>query len=173
MTRAMYRISIRLNVWRELMPSKLCACCGLSFQPVPQVPDQTYCSESACQRARRQRWYRQKLATDPDYLDNKRRTQRGWMDRNPDYWRQYRAEHPDYAQRNRQRAKVLSTEPIDLAKIDESNRPQVLKGGIYRITSVQTESSEKLGTWLVKISPICPADNCDGGCKGDACKDRM
>ena len=166
---------IRHNVWRELMPSKLCACCGLPFQPVPQVPDQAYCSQPVCQRARRQRWYQQKLESDPDYRENKQRSQRGWMDRNRDYWRQYRADKPDYADRNRsrQRKKALPPSPAVLAKIDASNWPQTFKAGIYRITPIQRDDSENNGAWTVELSPICL--NCDckkDVCKGDACKDR-
>ena len=138
------------------MLSKLCACCGLPFRPVSQVPDQTYCSEPACQRARRQAWNRQKLANDPDYRDNKKRAQRDWMDRNPDYWRQYRANHPANAEKNRryQRTKAASPKPVVLAKIDESNRPQHLVAGIYRITLVQREIAGEPGIWIVELSRL-------------------
>lgn len=175
MTIAVRPAPIPHNVWRELMPSKLCVCCGLSFQPVPQVPDQAYCSQPACQRARRQRWNQQKLENDPDYRDNKQRSQRGWMDRNPDYWRQYRADNPDYKDRNRarQRVEILPSKPVTLAKKDASNGPQTFKAGVYRITPLQREGAEKNGPWTVELSPICL--NCDckkGVCKVDACKDR-
>ena len=157
------------------MPSKLCACCGLPFRPVSQVPGQTYCSEPACQRARRQAWNRQKLADDPDYRDNKKRTQRDWMDRNPDYWRQYRADHPDYAERNRshQRIKVLPPKPVVFAKIDESKPWQPLATGIYRLTPIQREIAGKPGIWTVELSLVCLNRDCNKDvCKGDACKDR-
>lgn len=175
MTLAMHLTPIRLNVWRELMPSKLCACCGSPFRPVSQVPDQTYCSEPACQRARRQAWNRQKLENDPDYRDNKKRAQRDWMNRNPDYWRQYRTDHPEYAERNRsqQRKKVPPPKSAVLAKIDELNRPRHLVAGIYRITLVQSENSGQAGTWTVELSPVCLDRDCNkDACKGDACKDR-
>jgi len=72
------------------MESKTCAACGQTFQPHHKVPNQTYCSSPACQKARRQNWQRDKQQSDPDYRDNQRRVQRAWIDRNPDYWREYR-----------------------------------------------------------------------------------
>lgn len=73
MSLGMHRTPIPHIVWREVMISKLCVCCGWPFQPVPQVPDPAYCSEPACQRSRRQAWNRKKLASDQDYRDNKNR----------------------------------------------------------------------------------------------------
>jgi hypothetical protein len=175
MTITMRPAPIRHNVWRDLMPSKFCACCGLPFQPLPQVPDQTYCSKHACQRARKQRWNHQKLENDPDYRDNKQRSQRDWMDRNSGYWRQYRADNPDYTDRNRsrQRAKTAPSKPTILAKKDESNGPQTFKAGVYRITPIQRADRENDGTWTVELSPICLNSDCTkNACKVDACKDR-
>jgi len=156
------------------MPIKSCANCGSPCQPVPQVPDQRYCSQAACQRARRQRWYQKKLECDPDYRDNKRRVQRKWMDQNPNYWRQYRIGNPEYADKNRRRQRVKVDLPTSsvLAKIDASGWPQTLKAGIYRITPVHSKGAGKNGAWIVEISPACANPNCkNDACKGDACKD--
>lgn len=164
-----------INVWRDFMQPKSCACCGLPFHPVPQVPDQAYCSQPECQRVRRQRWYQQKLENDPDYRDNKQRSQRDWMDRNPDYWRQYRADNPEYTNRNRsrQRAKPALSEPANIAKIDASNWPQALRPGIYRIRPLQSEQSGEFTAWTVEITPVCLNCACHKeACKVDACKDR-
>ena len=78
-------------VWRTPMEPKICACCGQSFPPDPRVKNQTYCSSPACQADRRKRWRQTRSRTDEVYLDNKSRAQRAWLDRNPDYWRAYRA----------------------------------------------------------------------------------
>ena len=75
------------------MDTRICACCGQPFVPCRQVPNQTYYSESGCQRERRLRWQRNKMQTDPAYRDNQARSQRAWMERNPDYWRKYRGNH--------------------------------------------------------------------------------
>ena len=80
------------------MTSKICACCGQPFEPRPQVPNQTYCVLPACQRARRQRWQHDKMQSDPDYRDNQIRSQRAWLERHPEYWRNYRATNPEYVE---------------------------------------------------------------------------
>jgi len=43
------------------------------------------------------------MAEDPDYRDNQKRAQKQWRDSHPDYWRDYRAANPEYAQQNRER----------------------------------------------------------------------
>lgn len=88
------------------MPTKNCACCGEPFTPRPQVPDQAYCSAPACQRERRLRWQSVKMQTDPDYRDNQSRSQRAWLDRNPDYWRTYRS------QTDKSSPAPVATEPV-------------------------------------------------------------
>lgn len=138
------------------MTTKLCACCGSHFQPVAQVPNQTFCSKSACQRVRRQRWNQQKLENDPDYRDNKQRSQRDWMDRNPGYWRQYRADNPDYTERNRssQRGKTPPYPSPVLAKKDESNHSEMLRAGTYQITPLHRQDGENNGIWIVELALI-------------------
>jgi hypothetical protein len=83
------------------MESKYCVACGQSFLPRPQTPHQTFCSASSCQRTRKQQWQRNKLQVDPDYQENQKRVQKDWLKRNPGYYRQYRASHPDYVAENR------------------------------------------------------------------------
>lgn len=156
------------------MQDKSCACCSLPFTPVPQRPDQLYCSKSSCQKARRQRWYQGKLQTDPDYRENKQRLQREWMDRNPGYWRQYRDDHPEYAERNRrqQRDKCGSLPVTSLAKIDESGLRDPFAAGIYRISPVLGSQSRKSKVWTVEISLVCLDSSCrNGHCKVTSCKD--
>ncbi|MDR3483156.1 MAG: hypothetical protein P4L91_20860 [Burkholderiaceae bacterium] len=85
------------------METKRCAACGQEFQLKSHSPRQAYCSEPACQRARKRRWQKEKLQTDPDYVDNQARAQQAWCDRHADYWRNYRSEHPDYVDLNREK----------------------------------------------------------------------
>jgi len=82
-----------------------CKCCGCRFRRRPQNPDQEYCPAKRCQNARRQRWRRAKLTCDADYRANQRDSQKRWLGRRPDYWRDYRARHPDCVARNRERQK--------------------------------------------------------------------
>lgn len=81
------------------MSKKRCACCDQPFEPRPQVPNQAFCSDPACQRARKRQWQRSKIQADADYQVNHRAAQQAWSERNQDYWRSYRETHPDYQQR--------------------------------------------------------------------------
>ena len=133
------------------MTAKKCACYGQNFEPRPQVPNQSYCSDPTCQQARRQLWQRNKMRTDPDYRDNQRHSQRAWLERHPQYWRNYRGANPQYVDRNRirQRKNGEPRQDIDLAKMDE---PDLLKrlSSLYRIALV-TAASALLGK--VRTSP--------------------
>ena len=83
------------------MESKQCAGCGKSFHPRPQRPDQRFCAQPNCQRARKRQWQQQRRQRDPDYRENEARSGRLWRQCHPDYWRAYRQAHPDYQARNR------------------------------------------------------------------------
>lgn len=136
------------------MESKQCVACGQSFQPYPQVPQQSYCSAPSCQRERKRQWQRLKLQTDPDYQDNQDRAQQAWSQRNLDYWREYRASHPKYAERNRalqqgRNAKAMSG-PI--AKMDASTPVAPLPSGIYHLRLVTDSGIAKMDVWTVEIT---------------------
>ena len=142
------------------MPLRKCVHCAASFQSLPQVPHQLYCSQAACQQARRRLWNSQKLKVDPDYQDNKKRAQRGWMDRNPDYWRAYRSAHPEYTEknRNRQRAKSAFVNKPMIAKIDVSSWPGIFKAGLYQVTPLSDDGARnsKLLEVRFQLVRLCP-----------------
>ncbi len=81
---------------------KLCVACSKFFEPIPQVKEQTYCSETTCQKKRKAHWQKEKLSTDTDYKMNQVSAQKEWRMNNPDYWKQYRLSHQIYAERNRE-----------------------------------------------------------------------
>jgi len=83
------------------METKTCNACGHTFAPRPQNPNQTYCTDPACQRERRRRWQQQKRRNDADYRDNDARAGKAWAAENPAYWKHYRDANPAYAERNR------------------------------------------------------------------------
>lgn len=151
------------------MTAKICACCGQSFEPRPQVPNQSYCSDPTCQQVRRQLWQRNKIRTDPDYRENQRHSQRAWLERHPEYWRNYRSANPQYVDRNRirQRGRNGSRQSMDLAKMDESDLLKRLPG-LYRIALVTGAGVASDGCVIVELTPVCV----DCPCKKDACKDR-
>ena len=83
------------------MSMKNCIHCGRAFQPNPRVRNHSYCNAKTCQRARRSRWQREKMAKDIDYRDNQKQYYQEWQSRYPGYYRAYRAKHPEYVKRNK------------------------------------------------------------------------
>lgn len=79
-----------------------CACCRRYLLRDPRSRNQRYCGQRKCQQARKNKWQKQKLASDPDYRTGKRDSQRAWQQNNKGYWKKYRRSHPAYEQRNRQ-----------------------------------------------------------------------
>lgn len=89
-----------------VMRERHCRYCQKSFQTSKFRPLQTVCSETGCQRQRRADYHREKIAADPEYRNVCRDSPRKWRARNSDYWRQYRAGHPDAVARNREQQKL-------------------------------------------------------------------
>jgi len=148
------------------MSKKRCACCDQPFEPRPQVPDQAFCSDPACQRARKRQWQRSKIQADADYQVNQRAAQQAWSERNQDYWRSYRETHPDYQQLNREKQKLRDqASKVDLAKMDVCDLPS----GLYRITRLPSFPSENGNSWVVEITPVC--GTCP--CKMDASREDL
>ena len=147
-------LNTRFVCMEPVMESKQCAACGQPFQPRPQVPKQTYCSASDCQRERRRQWQRFKLQTDPAYQGNQSSAQRAWLDRNPNYWREYRKSHPEYVERNRslQQGRNAKTRVGPIAKMDVSNPGIPLPAGIYRLRLVTDGGIAKTDVWTVEIT---------------------
>lgn len=107
-----------------------CCQCGRYFLPDPRQKNQRYCREKACQRARKAAWQRKKMVRDPVYRANQKQSQSDWQSRNADYWKRYRAAHPEQADRNRDLQKirnkqrhsqgVVKMDPSVIAKMDAS-----------------------------------------------------
>ena len=141
---------------------RACRCCGRLFTPRPNVPDQQYCSRRICQNARRQRWRKEKLASDPDYKANQYDAQRRWCEKNPEYWKKYRASHPAYTQRNRhlqrERNKRRTGARADtgsvIAKRYASKDGKEIKSGIYRIMPLEGDMIAKRYEYLVELNLI-------------------
>ena len=107
-----------------------CCHCGRYFIPNPRQKNPRYCREQACQRARKAAWQREKMVSDPVYRANQKQSQSDWQSRNADYWKRYRAAHPEQADRNRDLQKfrnkrrhscgVVKMDPSMIAKMDAS-----------------------------------------------------
>ena len=134
-----------------------CAACGSPFRVLPQVPDQSYCPEPACQRERRKLWQRTRREEDPDYRDNQARAQEAWLARNPDYWREYRKRHPEYTKQNRerQRSRAQERRGSEPSPADLSDVSSLLSSGLYRLTVIAVDRVAKMdASFLVELVPI-------------------
>jgi hypothetical protein len=79
-----------------------CAGCGQPLERCAQVPNQQYCGKPGCQKKRKRRWKQAKRRSDSDYRENQARAQHAWLEHRPGFWRDWRARHPEYCERNRQ-----------------------------------------------------------------------
>ena len=57
---------------------KTCPHCGKRFFPHPAVLNQRYCGSADCQKARKRKWQKEKLKSDPDYRENQAAAQKAW-----------------------------------------------------------------------------------------------
>jgi hypothetical protein len=112
-----------------------CVHCRRRFVPHPRVKTQRFCSNTSCQKARKAKWQRAKMATDPDYQANQRDAQHAWQTRHPDYWRQYRLKRADYQARNRllQTHRDHTRRAQALAKMDASASVPFVISGVYHL----------------------------------------
>jgi hypothetical protein len=112
-----------------------CAHCRCLVLPNPRVKTQRFCSNKACQRARKAQWQRDKLATDPDYRANHRDCQHHWQHQHPQYWRQYRQQRADYRERNRllQQYRDRKRRLRPLAKMEALEPVTSIQPGIYHL----------------------------------------
>lgn len=110
-----------------------CCHCGRLYLRDPRVKNQRYCGAGVCQKARKAKWQRQKMAEDEIYRADQRESQKLWREQNPDYWRGYRKTHPEYVERNRLLQKVRDARAKSrlLAKMDALTSEPVLISGTY------------------------------------------
>lgn len=139
----------------------ICVHCGKEFSLSPRVKNQRYCGAKECQTARRARWYREKMATDPAYKDNQKRCKREWLDRHPGYWRDYRALHPKYVERNRllqlrRNAKRRRDSASRLiAKIDALNTGiYSRRGELFKLIPQDGRLIAKIDSLIVRLVPV-------------------
>jgi hypothetical protein len=119
---------------------------------------------AGCQRERRRRWHQDKLRSDEDYRANQAQAQQAWTGRHGDYWREYRARHPDYTERNRleQRRRDHRRRATRLAKMDASTPINAVPSGTYRLLPEAGGDLAKMDAWTVKIIVIS-RDYASGG----------
>jgi hypothetical protein len=120
---------------------------------------QTYCGDPECQRARKAAWQREKMAKDADYPANKKESNKKWRQDRPahQYQRQYRQEHPNYVEANRQKQRLRNqkrTTPVAAEKIVKLDALTNQGSNTYIITPYAKDASGKivkLDTLLVQL----------------------
>ncbi len=114
----------------------ICAYCRRRYQKNQRVKRQLYCGHKACQLARKRRWQRHKMTTDPDYRLNQQDCMRRWRKRHSHYWQHYRKSHPSYTTTNRILQKLRNLNrpghPL-IAKMDSIIAEKTVIPGIYYI----------------------------------------
>lgn len=83
--------------------TRRCLYCQCSFLPSVYRPQQAVCSQPECQRRRRADYHRKKLATDAEYRQVVRESQKQWWDEHPQYQKQRRQQNPKLVEDNRRR----------------------------------------------------------------------
>jgi hypothetical protein len=144
---------------------KTCQCCKKLFYPHPAVPDQRYCSERECQKARKRKWQKEKLARDSDYRDNQASAQRQWRSRNKDYWKRYREKNPAYTERNRvaqQERNRRRRSGTEIAKMDELKEETLIPSGRYRLVPFCNEGIAKMDELIVELGVISRSCGVEG-----------
>ncbi len=83
---------------------KRCCWCLEFFWPNPRLGDkQKSCGHPLCKQKQSNESHVQwKLFNEEIYLQG----QKDWRRQNPDYWRIYRSDHPDYVAKNRKQTKI-------------------------------------------------------------------
>lgn len=84
----------------------ICRYCRQAFKPSPFHPQQAVCLSPECQSRRRRDYHRQKIATDAEYRQGCRDSQRKWRENHPQYQRRYRSCQEGYSRQNRQKQRA-------------------------------------------------------------------
>jgi hypothetical protein len=141
-----------------------CVYCGDYFDPSPRHKNQTACKKEKCQKAKKAAWQRHKLKTDPIYKANQKSSQQQWLKANPGYWKQYRKNNPEKAERNRilqarrnRKARFAfanaKMDPWLIAKMDASKADNFQVLGQFWLLPVIAKM-DALKVNIIKI-PIC------------------
>jgi hypothetical protein len=104
-------------------------------------------------------WQQVRRISDQDYVANQAKANRNWASQNADYWRRYRASHPDYTADNRakQAARNQRRRTLPIAKEDACNTAPTLRAGTYELREVDAHGVAKKNVWRVDIRILVSA----------------
>jgi len=140
----------------------LCVYCGDPFEASPRHKNQTAYKKPVCQRAKRAEWQRRKMRIDFAYKTSQQISQKQWARANSGYWKTYRKNHPEKAERNRvlqairnrkARSKDKKMDTPVIAKMDASKGDGFQPLGQFWLIPVIAKM-DSLKVNIVKV-PIC------------------
>jgi len=133
-----------------------CCHCQTSFTPAFRHPNQKYCGKKKCVLAGRAKLQKKKMDEDPLYRQNQKESNQTWLEKNPDYWKEYRKRNPDTTMKNRMAQQIRNQKrskiepPAVKVNLDE------LVAKMYLVKSA--EPKQQISLWLLsmtaEIAPI-------------------
>ena len=97
---------------------KRCEICHQWFSPHPRAPHQRCCFDPACRKERKAKAKKAWRGKTPDYGKGRQSKVCAWAKQYPDYWRNYRQEHPDYVNAERRRMRSVRKKAKTAARQD-------------------------------------------------------
>src|SRR5215469_11883126 len=113
---------------------------------------QRYCGSKACQQARKNECYRNRLKRDSTYRLKRCSSKKAWYGKYPGYRYQssYRANHPDYVSANREKQRLRGSKdakmPLDaqIVKTDALFSESPVSKGFYVLVPYKKTCPEKI-----------------------------
>jgi hypothetical protein len=115
--------------------------------------DQRYCGESACQKARKNAWRREKYAEDADYRANQRDSTNAWLEKSGGA----AAYHRVYRKRRKPKATakpVAAATEEGSANSDAAFGKNTLKSGVYTLIPIPLDKDANSDAYLARIDLI-------------------
>lgn len=119
------------------MPRRIrCRYCGRLFYPDPRCRNPKACRDPACQLRRRYESHKRWCESDPEVMRDRRAANRAWFAHHPGYLREYRAKHPDYVERNREKQRARRRRGGVDKSIVRSSYPVEKQGEYFKLVPV-------------------------------------
>ncbi|MFA5433267.1 MAG: hypothetical protein WC319_10450 [Candidatus Paceibacterota bacterium] len=131
----------------------ICQHCQRRVKKNPRLKGkQHYCGRTACQQARKDKWERDRLGSDPAYRDKRSGAKKNWYRGYPGdrYQHQYRQEHGDYTKSNRcnqqKRDKKITGKPsvAKIVKTDALSSKNLVPRGLYVLLPYEKTDGKKI-----------------------------
>lgn len=137
-----------------------------------RTKEQSYCGESACQKARKNAWRRAKYSTDADYRSNQRDSTNAWLAEqggSAAYHRAYRRGRKEMTPATSSVSPAVQSDAPASTNSDASIEELCLESGVYALTRIGGKSDANSDALFAKISIISagcvPIANIDSICE--------